>query len=1047
MNLLIEESTKKSELDVLSQVALLIQNTTSRFSESILQKIETRITTSVTEAMVKAERIVQEALEREKEVHESEHTEIKEKIDENWKKIQVIIKDLRQAINEGTKAQVTNAQEITSLKESIEGVAIAAAKKVVGEHSKETQNTIKDLEARLEDLTITVEEEAEAAIQRDEDIIGLAEIMQESEVKMMEKTQEHIKKEAELLKSGTEEAMKKLELEIGNIKSDEEKSKLEKIVKDLGKVKKTVAEEQEERMKNVASIAMLKTEAQSLKLVIGEVKSDLAAHKESSHKIIIEEVKILMEEAQSSTVQTAKDLAIKEMMTQVTDVRLSIETKLKTSLTIIQEGQEKERKEHEAQHKKITDKIEVLKKQVSANTEAAEKTKADQKQLNDAVDSLVDAVELGEEQHIKAAEEIEVLNEMIEGVVGAMDAQKEAIPTKEDIAKLEATLTKVSAKVTGLGDKIDKETELREASVLALEERVTANEDHLTEIEEEIIGMTEDIIGIAQIMKEISNEQEQVVDKAVQEALKSVQGMVKETTSSLIEESMEKVKDETTEMMNQVQKTVAVLQKAMESEQGKREKADEQINVLRQKVVSLTNSLDQKADASTVEQISKSVSMIQTVVRTQKESRSSSEKEMEIVKQAMVTLFKRTEAKEKEVKHTKEIHQVHHVHHTHRVASTTRITAVSKRVQQVEAAASAKISRLSTYITEVKAKLQSDEAARLKSDAVLNTLQEQTLALFKKVAVNSGKVESLDAKITERIESLSAMLSEISVKIQVSQQSSQQDLTRMDKMLQSLMAELSAEESAMKLGDTKMESAIMARVNLLMEELVAIQKKNAAAAVKSSASECVCNMVTENGVTKTKCVRDGKEVASCGVGGWKPSGGGSSSGGSSSSETKTISGGSSSSTTGGSSSSSSSSCHCQTSLTNGEFKEVCTKDGKEVPKSACPKIEGAPSLEDLMKKGGSSSSTETTIEGGGSSLEDLMKKGGSSSSSTETTIEGGGSSLEDLLKKGGSGTGSLDDLLKKSSKSSCSCKTGTDGIKVCKQDGKIVPDCNLPKWD
>merc|ERR1719375_1826636 len=155
---------------------------------------------------------------------------------------------------------------------------------------------------------------------------------------------------------------------------------------------------------------------------------------------------------------------------------------------------------------------------------------------------------------------------------------------------------------------------------------------------------------------------------------------------------------------------------------------------------------------------------------------------MEIIKQAMVTLFKRTEAKEKEVKHTKEIHQVHHVHHTHRVASTTRITAVSKRVQQVEAAASAKISRLSTYITEVKAKLQSDEAARLKSDAVLNTLQEQTLALFKKVAVNSGKVESLDAKITERIESLSAMLSEISVKIQVSQQSSKQDLTRMDKM-------------------------------------------------------------------------------------------------------------------------------------------------------------------------------------------------------------------------------------------------------------------------
>jgi hypothetical protein len=581
------------------------------------------------------------------------------------------------------------------------------------------------------------------------------------------------------------------------------------------------------------------------------------------------------------------------------------------------------------------------------------------------------------------------------------------------------------------------------------------------------------------------------------EALAAVQGMVKETTSTLIEENMEKVKSETKEMISQVEKTVTTLQKAMESEQAKREKADEQINVLRQKVVSLTNSLDQKADASTVEQISKTVGMIQSTISIHKERTLSSEKEMTMIKQAMVTLFRRTQTKEKEVKHCKEVHEVHHVHHVHKVESTERITAVSKRVTQVEAAASAQISKLSSYITKVKAKLEADEAARLKSDASLRILQEQTMSLFEKVAANSDKVSALDAKITERIESLTSMLNEISIKMQVSEQSSKQDLSRMDKMLQSLVTELAAEESARMQGDTKMESAIMSRVQLLIEELVEVQNKNAALRI-SSKMECVCNTVTEMGVSKTKCTKDGKEVspkncncATCGKD-WKPS---IASDGSSSSKGKAIdiSGESSSS----SSSSSKTQCKCEASFADGKFTEVCTQDGKEVPKSECPSIEGAPSLDDLLNKakanGGttSSSSSSTKTVGTGSSTSSTKSSSSSSSKcQCQSTFENGefkevctksgkevpksecpnmkamgNADLEELMKGSGPQGSSPDsesweDFVKKHPEAGenenepssledfekltkgCHCDTSPDGEKVCIQDGEIVPDCD-----
>merc|ERR1719316_494880 len=171
--------------------------------------------------------------------------------------------------------------------------------------------------------------------------------------------------------------------------------------------------------------------------------------------------------------------------------------------------------------------------------------------------------------------------------------------------------------------------------------------------------------------------------------------------------------------------------------------------------------------------------MIQSTLRSEKEIRSSSEKEMVVIKQAMETIYQKTEKKEKEIKTIKEISKSHIVHHVHKVESSKRITAVSQKAMQVEAQAASQISKLSSHVSSVKAKLEVDEAARLKSNAALKILEEQAMALFKKCATTSDKMDALDAKITERIESLNAMLNEISIKMQVSEQSSKSDLSRM----------------------------------------------------------------------------------------------------------------------------------------------------------------------------------------------------------------------------------------------------------------------------
>eukprot|EP00746_Dinoflagellata_sp_MGD_P163261 gnl/MRDRNA2_/MRDRNA2_91207_c0_seq1.p1 gnl/MRDRNA2_/MRDRNA2_91207_c0~~gnl/MRDRNA2_/MRDRNA2_91207_c0_seq1.p1 ORF type:complete len:1299 (-),score=369.14 gnl/MRDRNA2_/MRDRNA2_91207_c0_seq1:44-3826(-) len=1034
MATLIKESTDKSETQVLKEVSLLIQKTSQTFSETILKKTEDRIATSVSETLVKVERIVSEAIDHEKEVHEEERSEMKEKLTKSWEKITTIVKELKTAIEGGNKATVENAQEIKSVKDSIRGVALAAAKKVVGEHAKNTATTINDLKGRLEDLDAFVEEEADAAMQRDEDIIELAKLMQESEQAMLEKTQEFIKKETDAVKNAiSSDAAKKLELEIANVKStsSEEAEAIEKVIAQMKKLNTTVSEEKELRLQNSKAISILREQETAIKVFIGDVKTEIKNHKESSHKKIMEQVKILMDDAQSSTIQKAKELSVKEMMTQITTVRTSVETKLETSITIIKESAKAEQENHEAESKKMQEKIAALKKIVSSNTEITSQLSADQKGLSDAVDALVDAVDDGDAKHAKAAEDIELLNEFIEKVAATAGDQRDKFPTKEEVSKLEAAVTQVNAKVVAIGDRLQKETEQREASILAIEDRVTANEEHLDEIEGTIIDTSQDIVDIATLLKEIDQEQANIESEAVKAALGAVKGMVEETTETVLQENMAKVKGEAEVMISQVQKTIQTLNKAVDAESALRQKADAKIEALKKKVVELSNSLDQKADKKSVDTITQTVTHIQNSIRKEKEVRSSSEKEMSMVKQAMVSLYRRTEKASKEVKHTKEVKVVHTVHHEHKIKSTERVTAIANKVKQTEAQVTADITKLTSLTTQVKSTLAQDEQARLKSDANLKILEEETMELFEKISKNDNNINALEEEIQSRIMSLSEMLNDISVTMQVSQESSSKDLARMDKMLHSLLTDLSAEQTARRQGDSEAEASIMARVRVLIEEMVAAHEKSVTESKSSSSSSsCKCNSVTdENGVTTKKCIKDGEEVASCGIEGWKPSIGSipqiasdSGTGGlpiPSVSVTKSSSSSSKSSST-------STKCECKMEFdaVAGDMKRSCTKDGQAVDESACPmpEITDLDNLDSLFKdakKVETSCDCEVTMKDDGTLGKVCYKNGEEVKESDCPNSEAQSlgepdnmPSLEDMMAGGGGGGGNLADLMK-----------------------------------
>merc|ERR1719316_873872 len=119
----------------------------------------------ITKSMVNVENIVREAITRERQVTESSHSALIEKVDTNWDRIMVIVTELREAIKNGIDTQIHNKKEIESVRESIQGVATAAAQKVVNEASIKAEKTVKEMQSTITALTERVEAEAESSRQ------------------------------------------------------------------------------------------------------------------------------------------------------------------------------------------------------------------------------------------------------------------------------------------------------------------------------------------------------------------------------------------------------------------------------------------------------------------------------------------------------------------------------------------------------------------------------------------------------------------------------------------------------------------------------------------------------------------------------------------------------------------------------------------------------------------------------------------------------------------------------------------------------------------
>lgn len=951
----IKDSSSTSRTEVMKKAITLIQTETNKFVKEIINVTETRIAEKTSTTLVKIEHIIKNKIEVEKKVNEEKVEIVKTNVEEQWEEISSQIKELQTAIKESVDASTNNQKAIEAIQGSIKAVVTETATKVIEEHSKVTEGSLDDLAASLEDLAVTVDEEMDASSQREDDIEALRILLEETEANVIKANEEYIKKETEALKNSADIAIGN----IGNIlpgvqsSAKEDSAKLEKLMNDLKKMKDAVATGKEERLQNTKSIATLKQNANIVKEMITEVKTDLEVHKESHELQTLEEVKILLSEAQKSTIEKARELSVKEMTTEIESVKESLVTKIKSTALVMQEGLKATAEEQKNKDKALMDTMESLKKQVDLNTETSKTLSADQESLKKAITQMEEIIELGKEEQKLARADLLDLKEYVDEVAGDVEATGEDIQdSKGKLHDLENLITKVEAKVTEVSGKVEKEAELRELSINAVEERVLANQDHLDELEDEIGGMSEQIIDIADIMKEMNEGLATVKDDAVKAALASTKKIVQESTETVIKSGMDKVRKETKEMVSQVTQSVTVLEKRLGDEKAKREKADEQLTILQRKVTALSEQMEEKADASTIQKVSQVISVIQETVRGEKEARTVREKETKMIKSALVQLFHRTQKKQKEIQVVREIHDVQHVHHVIKVESKEKIMEVSSSVTELENAAEAGLTKLKTDLKAAQDKLAADEASRMESDALLKRLSQSTTDLFAKVASNSEKITILDTKLTEKIDVLQQTLSEAKIKMQVTADASKSDASRISKLLETLAADIAAEGEARKSGDTTLEKTINDRIQVLIEEMVAVTK-SVSEGTSLTKTHCSCQTESENGVSHTVCRQDGEVVDSCVDSEGKKLG-----------ETTPLE-----DIPKPTEAPVSTSCVCETSFKDGNLATVCKKAGSEVAEAdyeaeGCDPNAGVgdlpmggntdnsgPSLEDLMKGG------------------------------------------------------------------------------------------------
>merc|ERR1711871_448113 len=99
------------------------------------------------------------------------------------------------------------------------------------------------------------------------------------------------------------------------------------------------------------------------------------------------------------------------MTKEIITVKESLETKIESTVMVMEEGLKKSKAEHEAQQKNLMDNIVSLKKQVTLNAEAHGKIEADQESLKQAVQQIDEILELGKEEHEMTAADIKDLKE------------------------------------------------------------------------------------------------------------------------------------------------------------------------------------------------------------------------------------------------------------------------------------------------------------------------------------------------------------------------------------------------------------------------------------------------------------------------------------------------------------------------------------------------------------------------------------------------------------------------------------------------------------
>lgn len=851
----LSQETRERELSILSQVVEMVTNSTNHFNTQIMAKTEESITNTITSTIVKAERIIQDQVEEERKVCEEGNDVIKDKIATNWEKIEKIISELREAISQTTATQVSNGKEIQGVKDSLESEATSIVQEALEEHAVETEEVIKALSENLEKLEVLVEEESEAGMEQDKMIIELAEEMAKSEERVMKDAADKTKKALADIQKASADAAKDLEIQIGNVKSggaggSSGKAKLEKIMAELKSVEETVESEKKERIKNTESVAVLKKDAKVAKEMILVVKSDLESHKESSQKMMLDEVKRMVEESQLVTIQKTKEITVKEMSIQISKMKTSVVSKMEQSITVIEQGQKAEAAEHEVRKKKLQDTLDGLSKKVDLNVKATEKISKDRDQLEVSVKEINNMVAEANNEHDATAKQIASIKAYIEKTQKNLKENEANMPTNDDVRMIEEALSKVKSQVVVVDEKIQTETKTREEALSLLEDSVTANEEHLDDLEEELMSVQEDIISVAGIMQELQEEQAAIADESVKEALAKVQSMVTETTDKVMADEVELIRAETKEMMSNVEKTVVTMQKKIEAEKAMRSKADEQITKMQKTVEKLAKALDEKADAKTVEQVSKTLTMIQSTVVKEQVSRKDSEKQMTMIKQAMSVLFSRTQRKEKEVKIVREVQESHKIKKAYVKENTEKLLAAAEKVQKLQAKSTKEIKSVQADIQSVQSKLQAEAVERRKSDSTLLILKDRVQFVYKKLSMNSDKIEGLETKINERLSVLSKSLTDLSVKVTVSGQSSSQDLTRMDTMLQTLVQDLQKEEAARTQGDTAHQTEMLLRIESRLKNIITKEVSGASSEISKVVTEHTS--VTKNGGTTTK---------------------------------------------------------------------------------------------------------------------------------------------------------------------------------------------------